>query len=227
MGIKIHNHASVIVAYRGREILSNMYDGTYPKEIWRNRINFIGGGQSQEDKSPRDLLCREIHEEFSLKDREAGAYDQTVSDIVGDGQGAPIIQNFAPKEDIDVIRNNMLDNLRPYSDFLVSIPAYKKKPQFQILFGVYSWEIPEGVFKIAERNINQGKSLVNEGFLTISDLDGIVQGMPLTAWGTGLILEDFFNINVPNKEGVSLKKLGFPKDSFEEYKGEFHNTAFP
>ena len=227
MDIKIHNHASVVLAYMDRKILSNLYDETYPKEIWRNRINLIGGAQSQEDKSPRELLYREICEEFSLGKREADVYDSNVSDIIGDGQGAPIIQNFAPKEEIDAVKNSILSKINPYSDFLVSIPAYRKKPQFQILFSVYSWEIPEEILKVIERNINQGKSLVNEGFLTISDLEGISQGTPLTAWGTGLILEDFFKINVPNKDGVSLKKLGFPKDSFKEYREEFYNTTFP
>lgn len=221
MKIPVHNHASVILAYNNQEIVSNVYDSTYPKEIWRGRINLIGGGQSKGDISPKYLLEREIKEEFKIDNSEAGYYDNNFSDIIGSGKGAPKINSFATEKDILLVRDFLLENYKPYNDFLVTFPGYKNKPPFKIIISSYACKLSEKVMNCFRRNISSGKSLVSEGFLKTTNLQDIQSGKILTAWAAGIIIEDFFCKEIPNPEKIIAQKIGLPKSSLEEYFNEY------
>ena len=221
MKTPVHNHASVIIAYNGREILSNVYDNTYPREIWRGRINLIGGGQGKEDTSPFQLLKREIEEEFRIEKEQAKPYDKNFADVVGSGKGAPEVTSFASVEDINLVRAALLKDIKPYCDFLVSLPPYKTKPAFNIIFSAYQVHLSKEAFECARRNLTGGRSLVSEGFLRITDIRELEQGRMLPAWAAGVILSDFYNVNIPNPEGVQCIKLGQPKPSMQDYFKEY------
>lgn len=217
MKVKIHNHASVVLVYNENKILSNIYDYTYPKEIWRGRINLLGGGQDRGDISPRLLLEREIREEFTIKPEGLRRYDSNFSDIVGSGSGAPKISKFSSKIDIDLVKNSVLKNLRPYKDFLVSFPCYRDRPAFNVIFSVYISKIPLEVIDCVKKNLKENKSLISEGFLRITNLEELKSGKVLAAWATGKIIEDYFKIKVLDPEGLDVKVLGAPKNSLKEY----------
>jgi hypothetical protein len=221
MKTEVHNHASVILAYNGKDIVSNIYDNTYPKEIWRGRINLLGGGQSPGDLSPRYLLEREIAEEFRISKEETKEYDENFRDLVGEGKGAPKINSFASKRDINLVRDFLLYNSEPWRDFLITLPPYKNRSSFNVMFSSYVCPLSKKVMNCFRQNIKEGKSLVSEGFLKITSLSDIESGNILTAWATGFVIEDFFNTNIPNPEGVSSQKLTSPKSSMEDYFKEY------
>ncbi len=221
MKIPVHNHASVILAYRGEEIVSNIYDNTYPKEIWRNRINLIGGGQSKGDYSPRYLLKRELEEEFRISKEVTKKYDKNFKDLVGEGKGAPKVSSFASEKEIKYVKNFLLNNSNPWKDFLISLPPYKDRSSFNVMFSSYVCPLSEKVMACFRKNILEGKSLVSEGFLKITSLSELKSGEVLTAWATGFILEDFFNVNIPNPENVISQKLGAPRKSMNDYFKEY------
>jgi hypothetical protein len=221
MKTSIHNHASVILAYNRDNIVSNIYDNTYPKEIWRGRINLLGGGQSPGDVSPRYLLEREMNEEFRINRGETKKYDKNFSDLVGKGKGAPKIDLFASRAEIKYIKDFLLNNSGPWGDFLIKLPPYKDKPSFNVMFSSYICPLSDYAMNCFKKNIKNGKSLVSEGFLKITNLNDITSGKVLTAWATGIVLEDFFKVNVPNPENLGHQKLSLPKDSMQDYFKEY------
>lgn len=218
---KVHNHASVVLVHSGDKIFSNIYDNTYPKEIYRGRLNLIGGGQSPGEKSPRGLLEREITEEFQKDLEDNGDYDANFAEVIGEGVGAQKASDFAPIGDINFVRKNILSGIKPYNDFFVTIPAYKDKPEFNVIFSTYISEINKDLMNLIQKNLDVGKSLVSEGTLTINPLNDIVSGKELTAWATGHILGDYFNKEIPNPEKVIVRELGVPRKSMEDYFSEF------
>jgi len=221
MKIQVHNHASVILAYNGKELVSNVYDNTYPKEIWRGRINLMGGGQAQGDISPFYLLEREINEEFRINSEVTKEYDKNFSELVGEGKGAPKINSFASEKDIKLVKDFLLLNSQPYWDFLITMPPYKDRPSFNIMFSSYVCPLSNKIMDCFKKNILEEKSLVSEGFLKVTPLSQIKSGEVLTAWATGMILEDFFNVKIPNPENIISQKLSFPRKSMEEYFNEY------
>ncbi|HPD81649.1 MAG TPA: hypothetical protein PK357_00945 [Candidatus Pacearchaeota archaeon] len=222
MKTKVHNHASILLAYLDEKVVSNIYDDTYPKEIWRGRINLIGGGQNPGDISPRSLLEREINEEFAISKEEIKEYDKNFKDLVGEGNGAPGIDLFASKKEIDFVNNFLLNNIKPWKDFLITFPPYKSNPSFNIMFSSYFCNLSKEIMDCFYENLSKKKSLVSEGFLKITPLSDISSGKVLTAWATGVVIEDFFNINVPNPEKIFFQKLTVPKSSMRDYFKEYN-----
>lgn len=221
MKINIHNHASAVLTYNDKEILSNCYDETYPREIYRGRINLLGGGQGKGDISPEYTLKREINEEFSTELEEDRHYDSNFSDVIGEGLGAPHPELFASSNDILSVKEDILLDISPYKDFLISIPQYKKIPGFNVIISYYVSSLKKETIDCVKRNLNQGKSLVSEGFLKISKLEDIFSGNILTAWGSGEIIEDFFRQKVPNPDGMKFKELSKPRETMKDYFEEF------
>ena len=201
MKTKINNHASIVLVYNRDEILSNIYDGTYPREVWRGKINLLGGGQAKGDKSPRQLLERELNEEFKIEElKERRDYDENFSKLVGEGSGAPIVPKFASASDINFVKKEIFDNLRAYKDYLANFPAYKDKPAFNVIFSVYISEVSHDVISCVKRNIAESKSLVSEGLLKITSFEDITAGLVSSAWIAGQVIEDIFKISVPGKD---------------------------
>ena len=71
-----------------------------------------------------------------------------------------------------------------------------------------------------------GRSLVNDSFLEISTLDEIQKGDVLTAWATGRVLVDYFEVTIPNPANVRAEVVGTPRHSFRDYLKDFEYQKF-
>jgi len=227
MLIDVHHHASVIIVYNSDILLSNIYDNTYPRESCRGRINLLGGSQNRSDKSPKDLLERELGEEFRICVEDPGAYDKDYAGTVGAGSGAPKVEKFATQKDIELVKSEILSKACPYQDFLAHIPQFKNLPGHNVMYSVYAAESSPQVLECVQRNLSLERSLVSEGFLRLSHLEELTSGRVLTAWISGLILEDFFKRNMPNPDGFSAERIGMPRPSLQDYFSEFNYFIHP
>lgn len=229
----VNHHAGnlLIESERTREVLTNQYDGTFPILLFRNRLNFIGGGKKPDDYSPEYTIRREINEEVSLSENEAP--DSAVAQDAGVKTfETPIIARYASREHIDAFRESLLQTMVPYQDFLMDFSGYKnheKGPKLFFplsVFSVFHSRIPQELFEIARGNLNEGRSLVNDGFLRITSLDELVSGNPLCAWATGRVLDYHFKLEIPNPEGITATPIGMPRDCFKDYLVDFKYARF-
>jgi|SRR3989344_3506804 len=124
----IHHHAANLIAEseNGKEFLVDIYDNTYPRKCYRGRVNFIGGSHDPADYSPRELLEREVKEEFSGITSSSGM-EGIVADMVGERSCVIKPKKFASKEDIIKIQNSLL-KFEPFKDYLIKMPAIEGKP---------------------------------------------------------------------------------------------------
>lgn len=230
---QVNHHAGnlLIESEKTREVLTNQYDGTFPILLFRNRLNFMGGGKKPDDYSPEYLVRREINEEVSLTENEAP--DSAVAQDAGVKTfETPTIREYAPESDINAFRESLLQTMVPYQDFLMDFTGYINHAEgptlfFPLLvFSVFHSRIPQELFEIARENINEGRSLVNDGFLRITSLDELVSGNPLCAWATGRVLEYHFNERIPNPEGITATPIGMPRDCFKDYLVDFEYARF-
>jgi len=162
------------------------------------------GAQEEGDYGPMDTLVREIKEEFSL--------------VLGQ-------ENlFAPDDFIDDLKLEILKNYKIYGDFLSIINTTRKgKPRiYTSIDSAYKISLNKELFKDAEKYLNSGKKIINEGNLTISSLDNIVGGNPLCAWSTGEIISDMFDVPIPNPENNLIIPLSKNiKSSYADYRKDF------
>ena len=219
----VNEHPSVVIAYSedvGKLLLS-IYDCTYPHRAYRCAANNIGGNPGSDDgnsiesdQSPIDVLRREIKEEFNP-----------------DHGGKKIhwgLVDWAEKDDIELLRDSLLTNIEPHSDFYFEIGTFPDGPTKLIkgICSVFSTSISEQVILCVERN-GRGKHyrhLSTEGLVDTFTLDELVKspkGNAATAYATAPILNHRFESRIRFPDEVSAKPIGQPRESFEEYLKEF------
>lgn len=229
----VNHHAGnlMVVCDETGEVLTNQYDNTFPIVIFRNRINFLGGGKKLEDFSPESLVRREIQEEVYLKPNEAPdilvAQDAGVTTFE-----TPKITQFASQSEIDELRAYFLNNMYPHQDFLMDFSGFlieggpKLKSPYAV-FSIFRANLPIQIFnRVVRANLSQGKSLVNDGFLRITTLDELVSGNPLCAWATGKVLENYFGREIPSPQAITATPIGMPRTSFQDYLNDFEYVRF-
>ena len=106
---------------------------------------------------------------------------------------------------------------------MVKFPSIGGKPSFEITKSYFVSGLDEESFETFRRNLAEGKSLVNGGFLKIASTEGSVSGNPFCAWDTGVIMTDYLNLRHPisNPFSVQLEPIGRPRNSFADYFSEF------
>ncbi len=167
-------HPSVLIAEseKKNEFLFSMYDNTYPRIAYRGALNLIGGNPTK-DFSPLETLVREVNEEFDPEE------------VKNPGNG----KIFAPFEDINLINNSLLLKAEPFADFYIrvlkEIPGASKP--YSAIFSAYITKIPQEVFEMARQHIKDGKKIVTEGLLGISNIECLKKGR-ITAHGTPFVL---------------------------------------
>ena len=224
----VNHHAGnlLIESERTKEVLTNQYDSTFPITLFRERINFMGGGKKPQDYSPELVVRREIQGEVSIEaENEA---DELVAQDAGVATfEIPKITKYASNSDVDAFRSYILDSMLPYQDFLMDFTGFKSNPEApklklpQAIFSIFYSRVDQDLFEMVRQNLQQGRSLVNDGFLRITSLDELVSGNPLCAWATGRILEYHFKMEIPNPEGIIATPMGNPRASFQDYLNEF------
>lgn len=76
---------------------------------------------------------------------------------------------------------------------------------------------------MVKRNLKEGKSLTNEGFLVVKSLDELVAGKPMAQGITGLIIGHAENKTLPYyfKDSFTIAPIGKPRDSYGSYLDTF------
>jgi len=201
----VDHHASVVIVEsqeRGKFLFVG-YDGSYPVEEFRGHANLLGGNYELGDTSPRGLLERELTEEFDVREGEEG--------------------NFAPRDQIYLMRDQILGNLRPFADFLIIDPIVRsrKTQNRRAILSVFQSRMSARAFDYAEHNIGNGQNILTEGYPEIASLDDLIQGKVLLAWASPVIMSVYLNAHVPNYLRATATNLGAHKESFREYLKDF------
>lgn len=224
---KILSHSSCVIieAEKSDEFLLGMYDETYPTEYFRGAINLIGGNYKKEDKSPLGILLREIKEEFSSNQKYVNQKEKGLRNVTGKWRPPLEIRSFANEEDIFLIKNEIISNIRPYKDYLWCSPFLMDKDRLDSLSSVFVSKVKQDIFELARRNLNGEKSIKNEGSAIICGIKDIVEGKFLCAWAAPCILSDYKNVNIPNPYNARVKPIGGPRNSILDYSNEFEYKA--
>lgn len=214
---KIYSHASIaiVASKRSEEFLFDQYTDTYVIVDWRRRINLIGGNQSLEDYSPRGIWEREILEEFC-------------SPSLPESADIPEV----PLSERVLIAKSMLDNARPYKDFLVKIPEIiefrdgklQNRGPIVKLNTVFETFLDEDIFECVRGHLKAGRRIKNEGGSILKHIDDLIDGKTLSASATGLIMEEYLHdrhVKMPNPERVTAVCLGTPRDTLDAYLCDF------
>lgn len=208
---QVDYHPSVLIAQVDTtgELLMSGYDGGYPTEVYRGAANLIGGNPSEGDRSPLEVLRRELAEELDPKSAQ---------------DPKPNVQ-WASEADIALIRDSLLNGMVGFADFYV-LAAHLKGDQripYNAIFSAFFSLVSQEVIECARDNISTGKRIVSEGTLGVYTLDELAsRGEHGCAHGTPMILEERFRVKIPRPQGFSAERLRTPiRDSFEEYHAEF------
>ena len=191
-----------------------VYDGTYPQVSYRFSANNIGGNPSPQDKSPRNVLLREMGEEYDHNHGEKTKFGETVL--------------WAPREDIKFIQDELTTNATAYMDFLMKAKQFSNDPTTKTYTGIYSAfesEISEIAMEVAESNIRRLRRLSPEGLTGVFTLEELtndpVKRNLSTAHATAPILNSFFNANIPYPPELTAEPIGEVRDSFRDYLCDF------
>ena len=198
--LSLHPSVLVIESERTREVLMGVYDESYHLVCYRGSANLIGGNPSPKDCCPKDVLLREIKEEF---------------DYSGEGS--------ASRKDLARIREVALSKISPFKDFYFQFGKIKggKKP-FNAISSSYHTRMDQETFEIVRNNLNGGKRITTEGSARIFTLKELVErGEFSTAWFSAPVLNSFFGIRIPIPTEVTFEELGTPRQSFGAYNDGF------
>lgn len=212
-------HPSVTIAYctEKEKLLMAVYDSGYSQVSYRFSANNIGGNPNPKDGNPRNVLIREIREEYNPEHGEKTNFGEAVL--------------WAQKEDISFVRDSLLKGLKPYKDFFVTAIQLPEDPTTKNYHGIYSTfysEVPKEAIEIVESNLRKCRRLSSEGLTGVFTLEELakdqVKGGLSTAHGTALVLNDYFDTKIPYPEQLKAESLGTPRNSFGAYLFDFEYT---
>jgi hypothetical protein len=201
--LKFHPSLLIVKKEKTNDLLMGVYDNVYSFVIYRNSANLIGGNPSFRDKNPREVLLRELGEELNINEENKNY--------------------FAPKEDIEIIRNSILSEIIPFKDFFFQVEEIEGgRKQYNAIGSVFYSNINSKIFDIAKKNIKEGKKLLTEGKIGIFNLEQLIKGGKFsTAHLTAPILGEYFKVDIPYPEEINFTDLSLPRKSFEEYFSDF------
>ncbi len=215
--ITLNHHASTVLAHcpDTHEFLLGQYDPGYPgkNRHWIGRVKLLGGNYfsgKDQDQSPHATLSREIQEEFSGEKAAAGEMSASQE------------HTFATRGDIEVVRTALL-SIQPFQDYFLHQPGPEDKPQTYVVQSVFRAEISREVIECVKENLAKGKSLTNEGFLAVKNLDDLARGNPLAQGITGLVIGHATGTTLPHclTDLFTYAPIGEPRASYEAYSDTF------
>ena len=220
MPLILNHHAATVLAKceETGEFLLGQYDPGYPgKKHWIGRVKLLGGNYfsgKDTEVSPYETYSREISEELSGE--KAAAEEMSAAQE----------HKFASKSDIGFVRNALL-KASPHQDcqdYLgTSKPDSEDKPPRYFVQSVFYASLSRDVIECVKSNLYQGKSLTNEGFLTVKTLDEMVSGTVMAQGITGLIIGDMEGVKLPHclVDGFAFAPIGSPRGMYSDYMGSF------
>lgn len=205
-------HPSVLVAYspETQKFLFSVYDEGYPRKVYRNSANFIGGNPVPEDQCPEDVLIREIAEEINP--------NHSVN------EGVHKVE-WASEQEIRFIRNSLFQ-FYPLQDFLVKQSEMidgGNKP-YQAIYSVFYSEISKKTIATIEKNITNKKKIASEGNLGVFSLEQLAispKGEFSTAHITAHILNWKYDSKIPYTKKISSEAIGLPRKNYKDYLENF------
>lgn len=197
---KVRNHASVavVLSERSGEFLFDRYTDTYRIPVWRGCINLIGGNQSFEDSSPRDIWEREVREEF---------YEPIAMNLIANAK--PYKDFLVTVPEVMEVRNRRIE----------------KRVGLAVVNTVFETFLDQEIFERIRNQLEAGKKIKKEGASVIKSLDDLDHEGIQFASATGLIMKDYLDrldMKVSTAiQGVVVTPLGIPKSSLNEYLSDF------
>jgi len=207
MPIPVNHHCSVVVIRSNvngdNRFLFSKYTPGYPAEVFVGAANPIGGNHESVDRSPWGILEREVTEEVAVKQGEE--------------------QNFAPENLILNLRREILQNAKPWGDFLVKDPPYARdRPAVDALVSMYESNIPSDLLWEVAKVIPKGKRIVTEGVACICTPEDLVTGKIRLANVAPAILTPYFGVALPNPHMAVAFSLRTPiRDTLAQYLVDF------
>ena len=215
---KIEGHPSLVIVYPDDcqdEVILGGYDGGYSRLAYRSRPNLLGGNPLNGEKSdgPKDVLIRELTEEIE----RGHELDLTEKPVL-----------WASKKDILSIRKSIIENLRPYADFLYEAEPLEGaiKEKITAIYSVFVSKVPREIAELIRNNFKTGKRMATEGFLGIYYLYALsVAGEYSTSNATAKILSEYFKILIPSPEEIKITKLEKPiRENYSDYTSDYEYT---
>ncbi len=230
----LRTHPSVMFVYspkREGEVILSGYDGGYPRIIYSSKPNLLGGNPklSERNKGPYDVLKREVEEEINFRDKNV------------DWKGRPI--NWANIEDIKLIQEGILNNIKPYDDVFIQAKditrIFKWMPEeknpvillkadtiYPSIHSVFGAEVSQEVFECVKYNINAGRRFFTEGFVGIYNPRQLeMAGEFSTAHATAPILNYFLDSKIPYPEEIRLSRLNNGvRELYSDYDNDFEHS---
>jgi len=211
--LPIDAHPSVVIAYEpvSEKLMFVAYDEGYPKVAYRLSVNLIGGNPEATDSIPENVLIKEVSEEFDPNHPEE---KKKVGKVL-----------WAPSEDIRIIRNTLLSNIKPYQDFYTVIGEITggNKPHTAI-FSTFQTIIDDKTVYLAERSMEDRTHVTTEGLLRVHTLEQLAKserGEFATAHITAPILNHRFGCHLSFPSVVRVEAMGLPRRTYESYRTDF------
>ena len=215
--VEFHPSVAVISNFRDRLFMS-VYEKGYPQRAYRNKPNTQGGNPSiaEGDRyySPLSTLNRELSEEINPDHPEELKFGYT--------------ELWAPREDIKLIRDDVLSRIESIKDYFVNIeriggPEEKMNLPGKGIFSVFYSEISIEAFDCLEYNINTMRRINTEGYAGTFTIDQLINAGKRDpnkiscAHLTPIILNDMFNANIPHPGNITVKYTDKIRNSYEDY----------
>lgn len=216
-----HHSASTIVFPEGKRdiMILDIYDDSYPPEIFRGNFHFIGGNARK--NGPRQLLAAQFHTEANLLEPPA-----TVGQIIGSTE-LDVVQDvtgrlYAPKPLRTTFMASALENAKPYGDFIVDCKGSPiKKKDVRFFVSAYISEVDGGMFDEVAEHLRQGHQITNESLAKPITIDELVNRAIKGAWGHATILGRVLNADLYEHPFLHVSESPIstlPLDSFKEYR---------
>jgi hypothetical protein len=207
----------------------------------RRNLCFIGGnwiGKSAEtDRNTEDTASREIREELSLDKPLATTEDLFDLGIVDEISTYKVeassteIKN-SDRETLDLIKAMLQRNLRPFGDFINTIPKSvldaadpeNSRDGFCGLCSYFIVAVDDAYWeKLVDLQRKFG-NLSNESITLITSLDQIIKSGTKTAFGHDRVLQRFFDLmgcknssELPLVDGITSEAVGNPLATYQDY----------
>ncbi len=199
-----HHASGVIVSDEEmRFFMCNGYDSGYPISQFRGTLNLLGGNYAKGDQSPRQIIDRELSEE-----------------LCSDVNPAEL---FAPREFISSLHNGIASSLMPWSDFFITDPVVKERPNAtrEAIVSCYTATLPGELINAVKGYLDAGKKIVSEGVLSVVSRDDILSGARIFAWVAPEFMTRFLGKEVPNPHGGYAEHIGLPRERLTDYLTDF------